>query len=350
MPVTPTAGTDWFPPDLPFSSTTTTLSPTSANSVVLFFIRHTWNGLALFAILVLVKNTARALSACRGRNANSTNTASIPDTKLHWQFPPPFPDATHLQKTRRISAPAFFKSYQPRDYYFPPATPRPSWEMAGHAGGSSGDGHLSLQQHEAPTTGNEHPSLSAGSGNGGADTGGVSRRSHIMMRPPPPPPLTPPAPSQAAVFAPEHGALGASLIHQPNPDYLSPTASSSFLPEDSPPGPSRRSFSKALPLAIPAPPPLQARNSDSSASSDETHFSPRSFPSPTPFLPPPPPAFDENGKSMDVQGEVISVTDGFGAGWTRHTRVYGGGVCLACAASGGEGGFYGPTALRSEGI
>lgn len=35
--------------------------------------------------------------------------------------------------------------------------------------------------------------------------------------------------------------------------------------------------------------------------------------------------------------------DDSGAGWKRHTRVYGGGVCLACLASGGNhgGGFYG---------
>jgi hypothetical protein len=42
-----------------------------------------------------------------------------------------------------------------------------------------------------------------------------------------------------------------------------------------------------------------------------------------------------------VQGEIISVVDDAGHGWKRHTRVYGGGVCLACLASGGQGGFYG---------
>jgi len=51
---------------------------------------------------------------------------------------------------------------------------------------------------------------------------------------------------------------------------------------------------------------------------------------------------------IKVQGEIISVTDGHGAGWQRHTRVYGGGVCLACAASGREGGFYGDNVHPEE--
>jgi hypothetical protein len=74
-------------------------------------------------------------------------------------------------------------------------------------------------------------------------------------------------------------------------------------------------------------------------------------------LPPAPPGFfgaDEDGtkamREIDVRGEIISVVDGDGAGWTRHTRVYGGGVCLACAASGGNhgGGFYGATVRPEE--
>ena len=76
-----------------------------------------------------------------------------------------------------------------------------------------------------------------------------------------------------------------------------------------------------------------------------------SFPTTNPFLPPAPPGHEGYPlpeKGVEVQGEVISVTDGYGTGWTRHTRVYGGGVCLACAASGGEGGFYGATAFRPD--
>jgi len=48
----------------------------------------------------------------------------------------------------------------------------------------------------------------------------------------------------------------------------------------------------------------------------------------------------ESEEQIDLHGEVISVTDDAGHGWKRHTRVYGGGVCLACAAA-EQGGFYG---------
>lgn len=58
-------------------------------------------------------------------------------------------------------------------------------------------------------------------------------------------------------------------------------------------------------------------------------------------------AMDGHGGQVDVHGQMISVTDDSGAGWKRHTRVYGGGVCLACAASGGGGGFYGAS-VRPE--
>lgn len=50
-------------------------------------------------------------------------------------------------------------------------------------------------------------------------------------------------------------------------------------------------------------------------------------------------------QEIDLQGEIISVMDDAGHGWKRHTRVYGGGVCLACVAAAGrdgvQGGFYG---------
>lgn len=65
------------------------------------------------------------------------------------------------------------------------------------------------------------------------------------------------------------------------------------------------------------------------------------------MLPGPPPGhnveYPVSPREIEVHGEIISALDDDGAGWTRHTRVYGGGVCLACASSGGEGhgGFYG---------
>lgn len=105
---------------------------------------------------------------------------------------------------------------------------------------------------------------------------------------------------------------------------------------------------------------------------DPGHTSiPSSYPSTSPLLPPPPPTMDHDfdlaeimfpgagavdgglrvvhaghihgqseGESNDVHGDAIGVPDDSGTGWKRHTRVYDGGVCLACAAAGG-GGFYG---------
>jgi hypothetical protein len=54
-------------------------------------------------------------------------------------------------------------------------------------------------------------------------------------------------------------------------------------------------------------------------------------------------------EEIDLKGEIFSVTDEAGHGWKRHTRVYGGGVCLACLASGERhGGFYGDKVPMSE--
>lgn len=93
-------------------------------------------------------------------------------------------------------------------------------------------------------------------------------------------------------------------------------------------------------------------------------FSPSSYPPSSPLLPPAPPtvsgtlgtgasAAAERGDrtEIDMHGQVVSVLDDEGAGWTRHTRVYGGGVCLACKAAGrehGDGGFYGATVTPEE--
>lgn len=80
-----------------------------------------------------------------------------------------------------------------------------------------------------------------------------------------------------------------------------------------------------------------------------------SYPPTTSLLPPPPPglqlgADDEQGRQIEVRGEIVSMLDAEGAGWTRHTRVYGGGICLACAATGGNhgGGFYGANVSPEE--
>lgn len=138
-----------------------------------------------------------------------------------------------------------------------------------------------------------------------------------------------------SVAASTMGDLDTSFFHQPNPDYtLSPSSDSASTAlahgQDSPSIPRRRSYSKMLPLG----------SAHSDADHDGTSFSPSSFPSSSPILPLAPHESLESGE-IDVRGEIISVMDDSGAGWKRHTRVYGGGVCLACLASGSEGGFYG---------
>jgi len=117
-------------------------------------------------------------------------------------------------------------------------------------------------------------------------------------------------------------------------------------------------------------------------------FSPSSYPPTSPLLPPPPPGSEFLPYSSEYEfvggpggpGILLEETEiecgvfdddeygheGFGgdmqhghghhghgyeeigvAGWKRHTRVYGGGVCLACLSAGGgpggQGGFYGST-------
>ncbi|KAI1406874.1 hypothetical protein F5Y13DRAFT_183832 [Hypoxylon sp. FL1857] len=164
--------------------------------------------------------------------------------------------------------------------------------------------------------------------------------------PPPPPPLTPPALSTGAftfqdrrlsVAASSMGDLDTSFFHQPNPDYtLSPSSDSASTGlahgSGSPSIPRRRSYTKVLPLG-PA---------HSDPENGEASFPPSSFPSSSPILPlAPHESLESNHGEIDVKGEIISVMDGSGAGWKRHTRVYGGGVCLACLAAGSQGGFYG---------
>ncbi|KAI2465415.1 hypothetical protein F4781DRAFT_27363 [Annulohypoxylon bovei var. microspora] len=168
----------------------------------------------------------------------------------------------------------------------------------------------------------------------------------LKFGPPPPLPLTPPVLStgiftfqdrRLSVAASSMGDLDTSFYHQPNPDYTlspSPGSMSTALPhdQDSPSIPRRRSYTKVLPLG-PAHPDHEH---------GESSFPPSSFPSSSPILPlAPHESLESNHREIDVKGEIVSVMDDSGAGWKRHTRVYGGGVCLACLASGSQGGFYG---------
>ncbi|ROV96072.1 hypothetical protein VPNG_09143 [Cytospora leucostoma] len=142
----------------------------------------------------------------------------------------------------------------------------------------------------------------------------------------------------------------------------------------------QRSYAKGP--AVPPTDPLDIRMPQYASeqvidASRATHLSPghtltsSSYPSISPLLPPPPSTMDHNfdlGQIMfpgggaidggvrvvhdshehshdgsgpaDVQGGSNNSFDDSSTCWKRHTRVYGGGVCLACAAAGG-GGFYG---------
>ncbi|KAJ0283419.1 hypothetical protein COL940_004587 [Colletotrichum noveboracense] len=149
-----------------------------------------------------------------------------------------------------------------------------------------------------------------------------------MSRPPPPPPLTPPELSPSVFtyddrrrsFTGFTSELDASFFEQPNPDYLSST---------------------------------ETETETEMATTTATQNVQTTRSSPTPRPPPIHGEILEDGtfREIKVQGEIISMLDGSGAGWKRHTRVYGNGACLACAAScddGHHGGFYGENVLPEE--
>jgi hypothetical protein len=185
--------------------------------------------------------------------------------------------------------------------------------------------------------------------------GGNHRQVQFLTRLPPAPPLTPPELSSTIFSAgnKRNTDIG-SFINQPNPDYLS-VSEPEAVPSITTPVPRRRPYDVTQPISIPT--PQVSSLSANEASSPEQVFAPSSYPPSSPLLPPPPPG-DEGiateddiaRYNVDVKGEIISVLDEGGAGWSRHTRVYGGGACLACAASGGghEGGFYGATVTPEE--
>ncbi|KAK1992595.1 hypothetical protein LX36DRAFT_588109 [Colletotrichum falcatum] len=187
----------------------------------------------------------------------------------------------------------------------------------------------------------------------------------VMSRPPPPPPLTPPEMSPSVFTYDERrrsftsgvSELGASFFEQPNPDYMSSTSTGASTATQSThatrfsPTPRRRSYTKTLSIGMPIP------STGPILDGAEMIFSPSSYPPTSPLLPGPPPIhgeirYDEaTNREILVQGEIISLLDDAGKGWKRHTRVYGGGVCLACAASGDDGhhgGFYGENVLPEE--
>ncbi|KAI1747277.1 hypothetical protein F4782DRAFT_444995 [Xylaria castorea] len=171
----------------------------------------------------------------------------------------------------------------------------------------------------------------------------------LKARPPTPMPLTPPVLSttffsfqdrRLSVSASINGDFDPSLTREGNSDINSPESTTTIVPNIRALSPisMRKSYTKILPLD-----PLQPTCSkEAGMENTSSAFAPSSFPSSNPILPLAPHAALES-KEIDVSGEIVSVTDDSGAGWKRHTRVYGGGVCLACLASGGNhgGGIYG---------
>ncbi|KAI8948865.1 hypothetical protein F4801DRAFT_437393 [Xylaria longipes] len=166
---------------------------------------------------------------------------------------------------------------------------------------------------------------------------------------PPAMPLTPSAPSttflsfqdrRLSVAASTHGDFDPTLTQGGGSDINSAEPTTNIVPNvrASSPISMRKPYTRIFPLD-----PLQPNPSTEADMGDTcSTFAPSSFPSSSPILPIAPHAALES-REIEVSGEIVSVMDDSGAGWKRHTRVYGGGVCLACLASGGNhgGGFYG---------
>jgi hypothetical protein len=315
-----------------------------------------------------------------GPSAPATSRGVSTSNPRHQQNPPP--SAAH---------PVVSSEERRRGSRSPHSPPRP-YESRRPSGGSDGAGDKAVKG-KGPMVGHStwgnrprSPALGGEAGSqlpGGLTPGGFAQRtvpgaldstttttSSLFARPPLPPPLTPPVLSDAvfpfeerrrsyAVSIPPE--LDTSFTHQPNPDYASGSTSTdlySSSPKSATTTPRRRSYTRSIPFGIPAT-SATASSSTETMTSGET-FSPSSYPPTSPLLPPPPPGHEfpyeyefvggpggpgilDSLEEVDVHGEIISVLDDAGHGWKRHTRVYGGGVCLACAAAGTgeEGGFYG---------
>ncbi|KAG6219638.1 hypothetical protein E4U34_003536 [Claviceps purpurea] len=127
------------------------------------------------------------------------------------------------------------------------------------------------------------------------------------------------------------------FMHQPNPDYTDSTTSTMPQPDSmlSPTTTRRRSYHREFPM-----PRGDATHQQPLTYSAPAPFYPFSYGPISPVLPAPPPytaasvGHDEphHRRVMDVEGEITSGLDDEGTEWTRHTRVYGRReVCRTCA-------------------
>ncbi|KAI1434207.1 hypothetical protein GGR50DRAFT_423204 [Xylaria sp. CBS 124048] len=176
---------------------------------------------------------------------------------------------------------------------------------------------------------------------------------YLKGRPPPATPLTPPVLSttffsfqdrRPSMAASVHGDFDSSLTQRPDSDvYLSESTATlssntqSSLSNSFP----KKPYPRILPLDSLR---LNAsRDTGTEQVSFSSTFAPNSLPSSNPILPLAPHAALDP-REMEAAGEALTVLNDSGHDWKRHTLVYGGGVCLACLASGGhgnDGGFYG---------
>ncbi|KFH46598.1 hypothetical protein ACRE_025070 [Hapsidospora chrysogenum ATCC 11550] len=301
-------------------------------------------GLSIFAVAVILRFCIRRLRSWRARSGNHSACRNPRRKPLVWQ--------EALEKNRSLPADEQDQNHQYSHQHPPGIMPEKHRTLESPGGDGLRGHHVSFGSNQPPLSGD---ALHTGPRYGyNSAHGRVSR--NLMSRPPPAPPLTPPELSSTVFTLEGRPPSEHSLIHQPNPDYTS-SSTTSLGP---PPGavaiashPRRLSYNKTVPIGIPV-------SRQSSASESDLFASPSSYPPTSLLLPPAPPtskAWPEfNGHSptqreIEMHGEIVGVLDENGAGWSRHTRVYGGGVCLACAAAGrqhGESGFYGPNVLPEE--
>lgn len=227
-------------------------------------------------------------------------------------------------------------------------------------------------------------SVNGPSGSGTGVDGASSTPRHFGMdfsRPPPPSMMASTAANHAIFGLPQSpfqpvqplpvnmtGADSFSLVGGLRLDQVDTRNADSVEPMDPMSNPSSTATDRRhqiTSISIPSAPTPRTRADY--PSSDDVMF-PSSYPSASPSLPPPPSTTDyhfdpsavmysgpgavvdggirmvpphNHGEGGAVDFHVHEAYDNSSASWQRHTRVYGGGVCLACAAAAGDGGFYG---------
>ncbi|KAG5978108.1 hypothetical protein E4U55_006405 [Claviceps digitariae] len=279
------------------------------------------DGLALFAVLVIARFL---LQRMRGtwisirRRATSSRSRFPASVGLQPPPPPPLPPPAFYAR------PDFAFAHSGRAFFHAMGRNRDTTS----SGGSS---HRSL-----------HPSddkimLPMGSQwqSGAKDV----RGQFVSRMPPAAPPLAPPNALSSSAASPHASNQPYAIsidrfIHQPNPDYMSSTASAMPQPDSTAtPGTMRRwSYHRTLPVGV-APTTPRSFNVDVHSATAQALSAPSSSAPNSPLLPAPPPPDATDGhqtqvRLMDVEGEIVSKLNQDGTGWTRHTRVYGGGGCF----------------------